>query len=113
SMWTPRPIAWTPQQRAHDPAVQAVMADPHAKLFQWFAMDQLVAITSPDHAGTTVELHDFRYGFAQTPDRALWGVRAHVASDGTLDHPVERFRAPMPPDVTQVLSEMWRATFPR
>lgn len=111
STFSPRPITWIPVERARGPAVETVLQHPNAKLFTWFADDRLVAHTQDVAKGTLVELDDFRLGYTQRPERALWGIRALVAPDGTLLDGPARFRHPTP-DVRGGLTDIWDATFP-
>lgn len=85
SVLNPKPINWTAYQSAAPDVVAKVLEKPEARLFEWFAMDQVLWRQMSEPGGAQVLVgHDLRYGMPGTTDASFWGVRADIGADGAI-----------------------------
>ncbi|HIF98886.1 MAG TPA: metal-dependent hydrolase [Myxococcales bacterium] len=95
-----------PATRPH-PLVARLLATPRGQIFAWFAMGELSARVLPDPQGFAVEVDDLRYGFAESPQRGMWGIRGIFDPAQRPIGPVERTHPPRPSRAN--LGALWRA----
>jgi len=114
SMWNPHPMDWQTFTPPENPLIDSLRETEAGRIFQWFAMDQIVPRVIQEDGGiTVVELHDLRYGFRGPPDRGMWGIRARFDRNGHMIGEVKRFDNMPPGGIREAFAQMFRDTFGR
>jgi len=85
--------------------VQALLNTEEGEIFRWFSNEQMVGIL-PDEVDHPVLIDDFRYGMVTDPTRGIWGMKAKVNMDGTLESPPTRFNH-RPKEPKTLLKAFW------
>jgi inner membrane protein len=89
------------------PLVRKLQNTPRGRIFTWFAMDETAARVLPHPRGTAVEIDDLRYGFPDSPERGMWGIRGIFDEDERLVGNVQRTRDSTPSGLDPIT--LWRS----
>jgi inner membrane protein len=112
SLWSSRPVEWGCFTTASPEALEAARATREARVFEWFAMGQTAGRVLPRPDGSRVaEFDDIRYGFPDTPQNGLWGVRVELDAEGRVSGPVSRFQRPLPLPAGRLLAQLVHLAF--
>lgn len=85
--------------------LDGVLDHEHGQLWAWFSDGFLTARLSDD--GRKVELHDQRYGMANTPTRSLFVAQAELDEEGRVVE-IHRSRRTGDSDMEQEMRQRWK-----
>jgi inner membrane protein len=112
SLWRPHRIEWSQYEIPRHELIDDLRSTWEGRLFEWFAMGQVVPQIHRTPAGWLVEMDDLRYGLPGRAEHGLWGIRVELDAEGRPRAPVERFRREVSASAGTLLRQIWRQTFP-
>lgn len=77
-------LQWFDFQSDKSPAIEKFKSYDKAKLFNWFAMDNVYWKEKKLGNQTIIEAWDIRYGHSEGSIQGLWGITGRVDNDGNL-----------------------------
>jgi inner membrane protein len=110
TMWKPGPIAWRRFTVPDHPMVDRLAETRGGRIFEWFALGEIVPRVIELEDGFVVEFDDLRYGFFEEPEYGFWGIRGKFDLKGNLEGEVIRFRRDFSVRLETFL-DLWRAVF--
>jgi len=98
---------WTQAKIVDNVWTSRALALPEARLFRWFAMEQIRATDTYHHGMRMVDLHDMRYGIRPESLISLWSLRIALSDAGQV-LAIERVRNYRQGSLTKVIGQAWQ-----